>query len=96
VTVISWFKSKNLTTHSVLAACASLAIVIASDPAIQEWIKATLAAHPQLASLIVLAAIAYAKQSHSSSSVGTLATARTIVASPDAPTSAEVDAVQQK
>jgi hypothetical protein len=86
-----WFRSKNWTTHTVIAGAVSLAIFIAADPAIQGWIKTTLAAHPQLASLIVLASIAVAKNSHSSSAAGTLATARVINAAPDTPTSAQVD-----
>ena len=57
-----------------------------------ESLATTLAAHPQVASLIVLASVAIAKQSHSSSDAGTLATARAIRAAPDTPTVAQVDA----
>lgn len=90
-----WFRSKNWTTHTVIAGAVSLALVVASDPAIQDWIKVTLSLHPQLASLIVLASIAVAKNSHSSSPAGTLATARVINALPDAPTASEIDAAQK-
>ena len=92
----AWAKSKNWTTHAVIGTAIGLAGVIAADPAIQDWIKTTLAAHPQIASLIVLASLAVAKNSHSSSPAGTLATARVINDSPNAPTSAQVDAVQGK
>ena len=94
-----WFRSKNWTTHTVIAGAITLAGLIAMDPAIQEWIKTTLAAHPQLASLIVLASIAVAKNAHSSSPAGTLATANAIKFGPDsanAPTATEVDAATQK
>jgi hypothetical protein len=94
--IVAWAKSKNWTTHTVIAAAIGLAGLIAADPAIQDWIKTTLAAHPQIASLIVLASIAVAKNSHSSSPAGTLATARDINAAPNTPTSAEVDAAQGK
>ena len=94
--LIAWAKSKNWTTHTVIAAAIGLAGLIAADPAIQDWIKTTLAAHPQLASLIVLASLAVAKNSHSSSPAGTLATARTITSSGDAPTAAQVDAATTK
>ena len=94
--LIAWAKSKNWTTHTVIAAAIGLAGLIAADPAIQDWIKTTLAAHPQLASLIVLASLAVAKNSHSSSDAGTLATARTITSSGDAPTAAQVDAATTK
>lgn len=97
--IVAWFKSKNWTTHTVIAGAILLAGTIAADPAIQDWIKTTLAAHPQLASLIVLASIAVAKNTHSSSPAGTLATANAIKYGPDsanAPTATQVDAATQK
>jgi len=97
--IVAWIKSKNWKTHTVIVGAASLAITIASDSAIQDWIKTTLAAHPQLASLIVLASIAVAKQSHSSSDAGTLANANDIKFGPNAanaPTASEVDAASVK
>ena len=93
--IVAWFKSKNISTHVVIAGSIALAGIIATDPAIQDWIKTTLAAHPQIASLIVLASLAVAKNSHSSSAAGTLATARAITAAPDAPTASQVDAASK-
>lgn len=94
--LIAWFKSRNWSTHTVIAVAGSLALYIAADPAAQLWIKTTLAAHPQLASLIVLASLAIAKQTPSRSDAGVLAAARTINAAPDAPTASEVDAATTK
>ena len=97
--LVAWFKSKNWTTHTVIGAAITLAGIIAMDPALQDWIKTTLAAHPQLASLIVLTSLAVAKNSHSSSAAGTLATANFIRSDKNpaiAPTAAEVDAASTK
>jgi hypothetical protein len=90
--IIAWLKSKNWSTKTVLSGAAGLAAWVAFDPGIQGWLKTSLAAHPQLAAFIVLGSIALAKQSHSSSDAGTLATARAIKAAPDTPTVAQVDA----
>jgi hypothetical protein len=94
--IAAWIKSKNLSTHAFIVAAVGLAGLIASDPAIQQWIKDTLSAHPSIASGIVVFALAIAKAWPSSSAAGTLATANYIKAQPDAPTAAQVDAATTK
>jgi hypothetical protein len=94
-TIIAWLRSKNITTKSVIAGAIGIAIWIAASPAAQEWIKTTLAAHPQLASLIVLASVAIAQQNHSSSPAGAMAQARDVVAN-NPLTVAQVDAADTK
>ena len=95
-TIISWFKSKNITAHMVFGLATATAAAITFDPQVQQFLVAVLKGHPALVADILLAAGVIAKYSHSSSPAGTLATARVINASPDAPTSTEVDAATTK
>ena len=94
--LIAWFKSKNITTHAIAAFCISAAVFITSDPQAQQYLLELLKAHPALATDIVLMAGLIAKYSHSSSSAGTVANARAILANGSAPTTAQVDAADTK
>jgi hypothetical protein len=92
----TWFvalaKSRNWSTHAVIAAAVTVAGIIAADPAMQQWIRSVFAAHPELGSGIVLIALAIAKAWPTRSDAGVLAAARTINTSPNVPTSADVNA----
>ena len=94
--IAAWFRSKNITTHTVGAAVFGLAGIIATDRQVQQYVVQLFVAHPALAAQIIGGAVIIAKYSHSSSPAGTLATARAINDSPNAPTRAQVDAAQGK
>lgn len=94
--IVAWFKSKSSTSHKLAFAAVALATLITSDAQFREFLVILMQAHPTLAADIILFAGIIAKYSHSSSPAGTLATARAIQASPDAPTSSQVDAVTNK
>jgi|HubBroStandDraft_1064217.scaffolds.fasta_scaffold505971_2 hypothetical protein len=89
--ILAWIKSKNISTHVIIVFASGLACTVAADPALQAWIKTALPNHPTLTSFIVLASIAWAKQSHSSSPAGTVANAKAILAQPNAPSAAQVE-----
>jgi len=95
-TISAWFRSKNITTHTIAIVVLSVAGFIAADPQAQALITQTLAAHPAAASEIVGLALIIAKYSHSSSPAGTVATSRNILANGNAPTAAQVDAADVK
>ena len=95
-TIIAWLKSKNWTAHTVAGILIAGCGIIAADPQVQAFITSNLSAHPAAAAEIVSLAVIVAKYTHSSSPAGTLATARVITASPNAPTSAQVDAASMK
>ena len=92
----TWFialaKSRNWSTHAVIAAAITIAGIIAADPAMQQWIRSVFAAHPELGSGIVLIALAIAKAWPTRSDAGVLAAARNINAASNVPTSADVNA----
>ncbi len=94
--IVAWFQSKNLISHWIAVAVFGLSGIIATDQQVQQYVVQLCAAHPALAAQIIGAAVIIAKYSHSSSAAGTLATARTINASPDAPTSSQVAAVNKQ
>jgi hypothetical protein len=99
----AWFRSKNITTHTVGAVIVAAAFAYDGSPALRDYIGTLFTGYPVvvthlgvLAANIVGAVTLWRNYSHSSSAAGTLATARTINALPDAPTSAQVDAAQGK
>ena len=91
-TIIAWFKSKNITAHTVAAFLLAAAGLIASDQQVQDFIVAMFKAHPALGSEIVAGALIIAKYSRSSSAAGTVARSRAILSNGNAPTAAQVDA----
>jgi hypothetical protein len=94
--IVAWFKSKNITAHSLAAILITAAGIVTFDPQVQQFLVDLLKAHPVLASDIILFAGIVAKYTHSSSPAGTVANAKEILAQPDAPTSSQVDAATQK
>ena len=94
--LIAWFKSKGWTAHAVFAACIAAAGIIGADTQVQQFLAGLFANHPAIAAQIIALAVIIAKYTHSSSAAGTLANARNIQASPDAPTASQVDAATTK
>ena len=94
--IASWFRSKSITSHTIAVALLSIAGVIAGDKQVQDFLVSLLAAHPGAAAEIISVAVIAAKYSRSSSPAGTLATARDIKDSGNAPTAAQVDAASTK
>ena len=92
----TWFvalaKSRNWSTHAVIAAAITVAGIIAADPAMQQWIRSVFASHPELGSGIVLIALAIAKAWPTRSDAGVLAAARNINVLPNPPTKEQVNA----
>lgn len=95
-TIIAWFHSKSITSHSIAAGAIVLAGLITVDPQVRDFVTSLFQAHPTLGADIVLLAGLIAKYTHSSSPAGTMATSRAIITTPDAPTKAQVDAADTK
>ena len=92
----AWFRSKSPQAHSLLGLMGSLALYIASSHDAQQFLITLLAGHPGVAAAIISLAVSAAGYMHSSSPAGTLATARDIKDSGNAPTAAQVDAASTK
>ena len=93
-TFIAWFKSKNITAHTIAAILVVVAGAITGDQQVRDFLITLFQKHPAVfADLSAIAGI-YLKYSHSSSAAGTIATAQTIEASPNPPTAAAVDAAK--
>lgn len=95
----SWFRSKNITTHTVGAAIIAFAVAYDSSPQLRDYIGTVFTGFPVVVTTLgtlcanIAAGVAlWRNYSHSSSAAGTLATARAIQSQPDAPTAAQVDA----
>lgn len=95
-TILAWFKSKSISTHSFAVVAILIAGLITGDPQVRDFVTALFQAHPTLGADIVLLAALIAKYTQSSSPAGTIATARQIIAAPDTPTQKEVDAADTK
>lgn len=94
--VSAWFLSKSWTSHTVAAALVTLAGILAFDLRAQQLVTALFKGHPEAASEIILVAGLIAKYTHSSSPAGTVAAAKVIVASADAPTASQIEAASTK
>ena len=95
----AWAKSKNLTTHTIGAAIITFALTYDSSPPLRNYIGTLLTGYPVVVGKIgvlcanIGAGVAlWLKFSHSSSSAGTLAKANAILASPNPPTSEQINA----
>ena len=92
--ILAWLKSKSITSHTVAAAAVALSTLIMTDEQARDFVLKLFAAHPKIGTTIVALAGIILKYSHSSSPAGTVATAQQIVAAPDPPTQAAVDAAK--
>jgi hypothetical protein len=95
-TITAFFKSKNFTAHTFAALCVATAGIITTDPQVQQILVGLFKNHPAALADVMLLAGLILKYMRSSSDAGTLATAREIHASGNAPTAAEVDAASMK
>ena len=94
--IAAWFRSKNITAHTVALLAASAAGLITFDPQVQQFLVTLLKAHPAAATDIILLAGIVAKYSRSSSPAGAVANAKAIMANGNAPTAAEISAATTK
>jgi hypothetical protein len=92
-TLVAWLKSKNITTHTIGVA-AGLAMLAISDNAwgCRDLLLKLFHDHPSLGADIVLISGAFAAYKRSSSNAGAVAVAKVVMDSPNAPTSAAIDA----
>jgi predicted permease len=100
---VAWLRSKNITTHTIGAAIITFAVAYDSYPPLRNYIGGVFVGYPvfvtqvgQILTNIAMGVALWRNFSHSSSAAGTVAQARTIIASPDAPTAAEVQAATTK
>ena len=94
--IASWFRSKNITAHAVAVVAVTAASLITGDQQVRDFLIELFKAHPAIGADIIAVAAIVLKYSHSSSAAGTLATARVINDSPDAPTATQIDAASTK
>jgi hypothetical protein len=94
--LIAWIRSKNITSHTVAVASIALATIITTDQQVRDFILGLFKDHPAIGSDIVLLAGVILKYAHSSSPAGAVAESRAVLAKPDAPTAAQVDAATTK
>ena len=90
--IISWFRSKNLTAHSIAVAGLFVATLITTDQTVRDFVLKMFHDHPDVGTYIVVLSGIVLKYTRSSSAAGTVAAAKIIIAQPDAPTHAEVEA----
>lgn len=89
---VAWFKSKNITAHSVAAAALAFATIYSTDGQFRDFVLSMVGAHPKIVADIGIAVGIILKYSQSTSNAGTVAKAKVIEASPNPPTPAEVTA----
>ena len=90
----AWFRSKNITAHTVAVAAIAAATAITTDEQVRSFLVGVFQQHPKIASAIIGAAVIILKYSHSSSPAGTVANAESVLAAPNPPTATAVQAAQ--
>ena len=91
-TIKAWFRSKNITSHSVAVAAVAFATLYTTDDQFRNFVIALFQNHPKILADISLAAGVILKYMHSSSPAGTVGAAQAIQASNNPQTQKEVDA----
>lgn len=92
--LIAWFKSKNVTAHTIAAVGVLAATAITTDQQVRDFVLGLFQAHPKIGTGILTVAGIILKYSHSSSAAGTVAQAEKVMASPNPPTPAAVEAAK--
>jgi hypothetical protein len=87
-----WIKSKNITSHSIAAVVIGAAGLIMTDETVRNFVLGLFQKHPNIGTAIVSLAGIILKYSHSSSPASTVAQAKAVLASPDAPMASAIDA----
>jgi hypothetical protein len=93
-TLVAWFKSKNITAHSIAAAAVAFATLYTTDQQFRDFVLTLVQSHPKITADLGLAVGIILKYSHSSSPAGAVAAAEVIEASPKAPSPAAVEAAK--
>ena len=87
----AWFKSKNITSHSIAVFLIVFASAYSSNLyGIRDLCIELFKNHPTIPADTLLLCGLILKYTHSSSPAGTIATAQDILAEPDAPTTKEI------
>ncbi len=86
----SWLRSRNISSHAIAAVIVSAATLYTTDQQVRDFTIQLFRAHPTIpADMLALAGIIM-KYSSAHSPAGVVAEARTVLASPNAPSVAEV------
>ena len=88
----AWFKSKNITAHTIAAVAILAATAITTDETVRNFVLGFFQTHPKIGTGIITVAGIILKYSHSSSDAGTVAAAERVLSSPNPPTQAAVAA----
>ena len=94
--LLAWFKSKNITTHSIAAAAIFFATLYTSDQQFRDFVLSLVKTHPKIAADIGIAVGIILKYSRSTSAAGTVAAAEKVLSSNNPPSAAAVAAVLPK
>src|ERR1017187_9760346 len=92
--LLAWLKSKNWTAHSIALLAIAAAGIITEDADVRNLLIDLFKNHPAIVTQIVAVAGIVLKYSHSSSAAGTVANAESVLAAPNPPTQAAVQAAQ--
>lgn len=90
--ILAWFKAHNITSHTAAAAIVGASTLIMTDEKVRDFVLGLFVKHPNLGTAIVGAAGIVFKYSAGKSPAGTVAAAKQVLNSPDAPTAKAVDA----
>jgi hypothetical protein len=90
--IAAWFRSKNVTSHSIAVAAVAFATLYTTDDQFRNFVIALFQNHPKILADISLAAGVILKYMHSSSPAGTVGAAQVIQASNKPESQAAVDA----
>jgi len=92
--LLAWLKSKNITAHSIAVAAVALATLYTTDEQFRDFVISAFQNHPKIMADITFAVGIILKYSHSSSDAGSVAIAEKVLASPNPPTPAAVEAAK--
>jgi hypothetical protein len=92
--LLAWFKSKNVSAHTIAAVAILAATAITTDQQVRDFVLGIFQAHPKVGTGILTVAGIILKYSHSSSAAGKVVAAEKVMASPNPPTPAAVEAAK--
>ena len=90
----AWVRSKNITAHTIAVAAVAIATAITTDETVRSFLVGVFQQHPKIVSGVTGLAVIILKYGHSSSNAGVVANAQSILAAPNPPTEAAVQAAQ--
>jgi len=68
--IVAWFKSKNISSHTIAAALVSVATLIVTDEQVRSFLVQALISHPKIAAEVIAVAGIIFKYSRGSSPAG--------------------------